>query len=77
MMMDLLKLKISTKFMKGIVAKIISRKIYKHFGYKVDIQLNDIQIDIIDGDLNVHIDVDGKMNKTEFSRLMEKIEEES
>lgn len=76
-MMDLLKLKIPTKFMKGIIAKIISRKIYKQFGYKVDIQLNDVQLDMIDGDVKFHIDVDGKMNKTEFSRLMEKIEEES
>ena len=76
-MMDLLKLKISTKFMKGIIAKIVSKKIYKQFGYKVDIQLNDIQLDIIDGDVKIHVDVDGKMNKTEFSRLMGKIEEES
>lgn len=77
MMMDLLKLKISTKFMKGIIAKIVSKKIYKQFGYKIDIQLNDIQLDIIDGDVKIRVDVDGKMNKTEFSRLMEKIEEES
>ena len=76
-MMDLLKLKISTKFMKGIIAKIVSKKIYKQFGYKVDIQLNDIQLDIIDGDVKIHVDVDGKMNKTEFSRLMEQIEEGS
>lgn len=74
-MLDFLKLKISTKFMKGIIAKIMSRKIYKQLGYKVDIQLNDIQVDMVDGDVQVHIDVDGKMNKTEFSRLMEKIEE--
>lgn len=76
-MLDFLKLKISTKFMKGIIAKIMSRKIYKQFGYKVDIQLNDIQVDMVDGDIQVHIDVDGKMNKTEFSRLMGKIEEEA
>ena len=76
-MLDFLKLKISTRFMKGIIAKIMSRKIYKQFGYKVDIQLNDIQVDMVDGDIQVHIDVDGKMNKTEFSRLMGKIEEEA
>ena len=76
-MMDLLKLKVSTKFMKGIIAKIATRKIYKQFGYKVDIQLNDIQLDVIDGDVSIHVDVDGKMNKTEFSRLMEKLEKES
>ena len=76
-MMDLLKIKLSTKFMKGLVTKIISKKIYKQLGYKVDIQLNDVQIDVIDGDVQIHLDVDGKMNKTEFSRIMERIDEES
>jgi hypothetical protein len=76
-MLDFLKLKLSTKFMKGIVAKVISKKIYKQLGYKVDIQLNDVQLDVIDGDVKFHIDVDGKMNKTEFGRLMEQIEEEA
>lgn len=75
-MMDLLKLKISTKFMKGIIAKIITRKIYKQFGYKVNIQLNDMQLDVIDGEVSIHVDVDGKMNKTEFSRLMEDLDKE-
>jgi hypothetical protein len=76
-MMDLLKIKLSTKFMKGLVAKIISKRIYKQLGYKIDIQLNDVQIDVIDGDVQIHLDVDGKMNKTEFSRIMERIDEES
>lgn len=76
-MMDLLKIKLSTKFMKGLVAKTISKRIYKQFGYKIDIQLNDVQIDVVDGDVQIHLDVDGKMNKTEFSRIMERIDEES
>ena len=71
--MDMLMMKLSTKFMKGIVAKIITRKVYKKFGYKIDIQLNDVQIDMINGDIKIHIDADGKMNKTEFDRLMETI----
>ena len=75
--MDLLKIKLSTKFMKGLVAKIISKRIYKQLGYKIDIQLNDVQIDVVDGDVQIHLDVDGKMNKTEFSRIMERIDEES
>lgn len=76
-MMDLLKIKLSTRFMKGLVAKIISKRIYKQLGYKIDIQLNDVQIDVVDGDVQIHLDVDGKMNKTEFSRIMERIDEES
>ena len=69
--MDMLMLKISTKFMKGIVAKIISKKVYKKLGYKIDIQLNDVQVDTINGDVRLHVDVDTKMGRTEFERLME------
>jgi hypothetical protein len=74
--MDMLMLKLSTKFMKGIVAKIISKKLYKKLGYKIDIQLNDVQIDMINGDMKLHIDADTKMNKTEFERLMEELGED-
>lgn len=75
-MMDLFMLKLSTKFMKGLVAKFISRTVYKKFGYQIDIRLNDIQMDIIDGNVKIHIDADGKMNKTEFQRLMEEIDKD-
>jgi hypothetical protein len=74
--MDMLMLKLSTKFMKGIVAKIMSKKLYKKLGYKIDIQLNDVQIDMVNGDVKLHIDVDTKMNKTEFERLMEELGED-
>ena len=74
--MDMLMLKLSTKFMKGILSKIISRTVYKKLGYKIDIQLNDMQVDMINGDVKLHIDADAKMNKTEFDRLMETIGED-
>lgn len=74
--MDMFMLKLSTKFMKGIVAKIISRNIYKKLGYRIDIQLNDVQVDMIDGDVKIHINADTKMNKTEFNRLVKKIGED-
>lgn len=74
--MDMFMLKLSTKFMKGAVAKVLSKSICKKLGYKIDIQLNDIRIDNVDGDVKFHIDVDGKMNKTEFKRLMEDLNED-
>ena len=73
-MMDMLKLKISTKFMKGFIAKVVSKKIYEKLGCKVDIQFKDIEIDTKDGDVIIHVDVDGKINKTEFERLLETID---
>lgn len=72
-MFDILKLKLSTKFMKSIVSKLVSKAVYKKLGYKINIQFNDIQLDAVDGEVKFHIDVDGKMNNTEFTRLIEEI----
>ncbi len=69
-MLDLFKLKISTKYMKGFIAKVISKKICKKFGCRVDINFRDIDIDTVDGDVVIHIDVDGKINKEEFEKLL-------
>lgn len=73
-MMDMLKLKISTKFMKGFVAKMISKKIYEKLNCKMDIQFNDISVDTINGDVVIHVDGNAKINKTEFERLLESID---
>lgn len=70
-MMDLLKLKISTRFMKGFVAKVVSKKIYEKLGCKIDIQFRNIEIDSNNGDVTIHIDMDGKVNKTELERVLE------
>ena len=74
--MDILMLKLSTKFMKGTVAKIVSKKLYKKLGYKIDIQLNDVRIDTINGDVKLHVNANAKINKTEFERLMEELGED-
>ena len=72
--MDLLKLRLSTKFAKGFVAKVVSKKIYEKLGCKMDIQFRSIEVDTINGDVLIHVDVDGKIGKTEFERLLEKID---
>ena len=74
--MDMFMLKLSTKFTKGIVAKIISRNVYKKLGYKVDIQLNDVRIDTVNGDVKLHIKANAKMNKTEFEKKKKKLGED-
>lgn len=71
--MDELKMKLSTKFMRGIVSKLISKVISKKFGYKVDIQLNDLDINVIDGDANISANVEVKINNEEFMKIMKSI----
>ena len=68
--MDEMKMKLSTKFMKNVISKLISKAFYKKFGYKIDIILNDINVEFIDGETNVHADVDLKLDKEEFAKII-------
>lgn len=71
--MDEMKVKLSTKFMRGIVSKLIARAIYKKTGCKVDIQLNDLDISIIDGETKIMTNVEAKLNSGEFTKLLKTI----
>ena len=68
--MDEMKLRLSTKFMRGMVSKLISKTVYKKLRYKVDIQLNDINVEFIDGETSIHTDVDLRLDKEEFTKLI-------
>ncbi len=71
--MDEMKVKLSTKFMRGIVSKLISKAIYKKCGYKVDIQLNGLDISVIDGETNVNVNVEAKLSNDEFMKLIKSV----
>lgn len=71
--MDEMKLKLSTKFMRGIVAKLIAKAIYKKIGYKVDIQLNELDVSVIDGETKISTSVEVKCNSDEFTKIMKSI----
>lgn len=74
--MDELRFKLSTKFMKKIVSKLIARAIYKKYGYKVNIQLNEIDVWSIDGDTTVKLNVEAKIKSEEFNKIMKSIDSE-
>lgn len=71
--MDEMKLKLTTKFMRGIVSKLIERSIYKKYGYKVNVQLNDLDINIIDGETTINTNVEAKISSEEFKKMMTKL----
>lgn len=71
--MDALKLNLSTKFMKGIVTKLIAKAIYKKFGYRVDIQLNEIGIEVTGGKAYIHVDADAEINNDELVKIVKSI----
>lgn len=71
--MDEMKVKLSTKFMRTIVAKLIATTIRKKYGYKVDIQLNDLDVSVIDGEAKLSVNVEAKLGKDEFMEIMKTI----
>ena len=71
--MDEMKLRLSTKFMRNLVSKLISKAIYKKYGYKVDIQLNDLDVSVIDGETSINTNVEVKLNNSEFMKIMKTI----
>lgn len=71
--MDELKLKLSTKFMKGIVANLVSKAIAKKVGYNIDILLNEIEVRNEGGKIHLHIDADAEIENSEFVKIIKSI----
>ena len=67
--MDEMKIKLSTKLMRGIVAKIASKVILKKFVFKPEIQLNGISIEKINDKVHLHIDVDADVEEKDLLKV--------
>ena len=71
--MDALKLNLTTKFMKGIITKLISKAIQKKYGYKIDIVLNEINLEVVNGQAHIHADVDATVDNDELMKIVKSI----
>ena len=72
--MDELKLNLNSKFMNGIITRLIGTAIRKKVGYNIDIQLNSVNVIAKDGKVHIHLDVDAETTNEEFMRMMKSIE---
>lgn len=73
--MDELKLNLSSRLMKGIVTKLISKTIYKKTGYKIDVELNTVTVEVIDGKAYIHADVDAEIDNKELMKIVSTIKD--
>lgn len=73
--MDELKMNLSSKFMRGIVTKIISKAIYKKTGYKVEIDLNNINVEVVNGKAYIHVDADAAIDNDELMKIVKNIKD--
>jgi hypothetical protein len=68
--MDEMKVKLSTKFMRGIVSKLMAKAIYKKYGYKVDIQLSELDVSFIDGEAEIEVNAAVRLDSKEFMKII-------
>ena len=71
-----MKLSLSTKFMRGMFAKLVAKSIKKKYGYKADIYFSEIDLDMKDGQTHLHMNVDIELGSEEFKNLMKAIAED-
>lgn len=71
--MDELKLNLTSKFMKGIVTKVIAYIIKTKLGYNIDVQLNEITVNATDGKIRVHADIGAETSNEELLKIIKSI----
>lgn len=63
------EMKIESKFMRGLVSKLVRKAVRDKTGLDVDIQLNGFRTTVIDEKTHVHLDVDLELTKEQLSKL--------
>jgi hypothetical protein len=56
--------------MRGIIAKLVSRAIFKKFGYEIDVQINEIEIKTEGGKIHLHTSVDAAISNDDFAKII-------
>lgn len=70
--MDILKIK--TKFIQNILSKIIETLIQKKTGYKIKIQLKDIDMTITEDNAHISLNAEADMTINELKKVTKIIE---
>lgn len=60
-------MKIQSKFMTGLVSRIVKKVLRTKLGCEVDIQLNEFRTTVIDDKTHVHLDLDADLTKEELN----------
>lgn len=64
------EMKLTTKLMRGVVAKLLRNIFKKKFGCDVEINLNDFYVAYDESNANVHIDFNAKMDKDNLESVL-------
>lgn len=72
--MDEMKVKLSTKIMRGMAAKLLSKLIFDKTGLKAKIEVNGLQAEMKNGKINFHLNIDGEFDDDALIKINRLIE---
>ena len=59
-----------TKFMRGVISKLISKSIKSKTGYEIGIKSDDMNASFENGEITVKANLEAKMSKDEFVKIL-------
>lgn len=74
--MDLFKLNLGSKLMKKMAAKLIVKFIKKQFEVNPELDLDQLEIKYVDGDVVLRTSLELRVDKKEVKKLLRKLEDE-
>ncbi len=67
------EMKLESKWIRGIVSKLIKKILRDKSGCNVDVQLNNFRTTVIDEKTHVHLDIELDLSKDELDKLLKSI----
>ena len=68
--MDEMKISLSTKLMRGLIAKLLKKVIRDKTGYSIDILLNQIAVSHAEnGKIDIRVDMNAEIDEKEFLKI--------
>lgn len=74
--MDEMKLNLGSKFMRKIASKLLVRFIKKQFGVNTELDLNELKITYLNGDVIIKTDLEFRVDKKDSKKLLAKLDED-
>lgn len=62
-----------TNLMRNLLAKRISKLIYKKTGHEIEVGIEEMSIETIDGKVKLHASVDAEISNEEFMKIIKRI----
>lgn len=66
------EMKISSKFTRMLLSKMIKGVLHKKLGYNIDIQLNELNACVLEEKAHIHISIDADISKKDLMELIKK-----